>query len=159
MQVQFTGMTPLGTSLNQKVIQPFLMGGIQNRNISKPILVIIITDGEPTGEPKATVAQVIKNAKNISMNSPFGPGAIAFEFAQVGKDQAAQAYLAQLDKDPGERFCLTVPLRIIAPLLGVLCLMQASTSKLLVLAMITLIFTHFADKVSCSLDHLGDYFG
>lgn len=99
-QVQFTGMTPLGTSLNQKVIQPFLMGGIQNRNISKPILVIIITDGEPTGEPKATVAQVIKNAKNMSMNSPFGPGAIAFEFAQVGKDQAAQAFLAQLDKDP-----------------------------------------------------------
>lgn len=121
MQVQFTGMTPLGTSLNQKVIQPFLMGGIQNRNISKPILVIIITDGEPTGEPKATVAQVIKNAKNMSMNSPFGPGAIAFEFAQVGKDQAAQAYLAQLDKDPGERDASPFPYASLQPLLGVLC--------------------------------------
>ena len=102
LQVQFNGMTPLGTNLNQKVIQPFLMGGIQTRNLSKPILVIIITDGEPTGEPKTTVAQVIKNAKNMAMNSPYGPGAIAFEFAQVGKDQAAQAFLGQLDKDPGE---------------------------------------------------------
>ena len=101
VQVQFNGMTPLGTNLNQKVIQPFLMGGIQTRNLSKPILVIIITDGEPTGEPKTTVAQVIKNAKNMAMNSPYGPGAIAFEFAQVGKDQAAQAFLGQLDKDPG----------------------------------------------------------
>ena len=104
LQVQFNGMTPLGTNLNQKVIQPFLMGGIQTRNLAKPILVIIITDGEPTGEPKSTVAQVIKNAKNMAMSSPFGPGAIAFEFAQVGKDQAAQAFLAQLDKDPGECF-------------------------------------------------------
>ena len=101
MQVQFNGMTPLGTALNQKVIQPFLMGGIQTRNLQKPILVIAITDGEPTGEPQTTVAQVIKNAKNISQNSPYGPGAIAFEFAQVGKDQAAQAFLGQLDKDPG----------------------------------------------------------
>ena len=37
----------------------------------------------------------------MCMNSPYGPGAIAFEFAQVGKDQAAQAFLGQLDKDPG----------------------------------------------------------
>lgn len=112
LQVQFNGMTPLGTNLNQKVIQPFLMGGIQTRNLSKPILVIIITDGEPTGEPKTTVAQVIKNAKNMAMSSPYGPGAIAFEFAQVGKDQAAQAFLAQLDKDPGK--CSTSALTSLA---------------------------------------------
>lgn len=76
-------MTPLGTSLNQKVIQPFLFNGIQQRILQKPILVIVITDGEPTGEPKNTVAQAIKNAKNMTMNSQYGPGAIAFEFAQV----------------------------------------------------------------------------
>lgn len=101
VQVNFNGMTPLGTSLNQKVIQPFLMGGINNRNLQKPILVIVITDGEPTGEPQSTVAQVIKNAKNVSQNSQYGGGAIAFEFAQVGRDQAAQAFLGQLDRDPG----------------------------------------------------------
>ena len=112
LQVQFNGMTPLGTNLNHKVIQPFLMGGIQNRSLSKPILVIIITDGEPTGEPKTTVANVIKNAKNMAMSSPFGPGAIAFEFAQVGKDQAAQAFLGQLDKDPGQ--CFTSLLKSLA---------------------------------------------
>ena len=107
VQINFNGMTPLGTNLNQKIIQPFLMGGINNRNLQKPILVIIITDGEPTGEPQSTVAQVIKNAKNMSMNSPYGPGAIAFEFAQVGKDQAAQAFLGQLDKDPGTSYFAT----------------------------------------------------
>lgn len=99
-QVQFTGMTPLGSSLDQKVIRPFLGSGINNRNLQKPILVITITDGEPTGEPQNTVANVIKNAKNMCASSIYGPGAIAFEFAQVGKDTKAQAFLGRLDTDP-----------------------------------------------------------
>lgn len=93
-------MTPLGTSLDNKVIRPFLGSGIQGRNLQKPILVITITDGEPTGEPQNTVANVIKNAKNMCANSMYGPGAIAFEFAQVGKDTKAQAFLGRLDTDP-----------------------------------------------------------
>lgn len=100
LQVQFTGMTPLGSSLDSKVIRPFLGGGISNRNLQKPILVITITDGEPTGEPQNTVANVIKNAKNMCANSVYGPNAIAFEFAQVGKDTKAQAFLGRLDTDP-----------------------------------------------------------
>lgn len=99
-QVQFTGMTPLGSSLDSKVIRPFLGGGISNRSLQKPILVITITDGEPTGEPQNTVANVIKNAKNMCASSIYGPGAIAFEFAQVGKDTKAQAFLGRLDTDP-----------------------------------------------------------
>ena len=42
-------------------------------------------DGEPTGEPPGTVVNVIKGAKNLVSNSQYGPGAVAFEFAQVGK--------------------------------------------------------------------------
>ncbi len=32
-------MTPLGTNLDTKVIRPFLMSGIQKRDLQKPILV------------------------------------------------------------------------------------------------------------------------
>ena len=39
--------------------------------------------GEPTGEPKNRVGQVISQAKALGANSQYGPGAIAFEFAQV----------------------------------------------------------------------------
>ena len=45
--------------------------------------VIAITDGEPAGEPGNTTQNVIKNAKNLCASSPYGPGAIAFQFAQV----------------------------------------------------------------------------
>ena len=48
-----------------------------------PVQVIAITDGEPAGEPVTTVLNVIKSAKNMCANSPYGPGAIAFQFAQV----------------------------------------------------------------------------
>ncbi len=37
--MQFNGLTPLGTNLNNKVIQPFLASGVNGRNLAKPILV------------------------------------------------------------------------------------------------------------------------
>jgi hypothetical protein len=98
-QVQFNGMTPLGTNLDTKVIRPFLMSGIQKRDLQKPILVIVISDGEPVGEPHGTVKRVIQQAKQAAAMSPYGPGAISFEFAQVGKDQKAQRFLGELDND------------------------------------------------------------
>ena len=82
-QVQVNGLTPLGSGLDKKVIQPFLAAGVHGRSLQKPILVIVITDGEPTGEPQGTVTNVIKQAKSMVANSQYGPGAIAFEFAQV----------------------------------------------------------------------------
>ena len=45
--------------------------------------VIAITDGEPAGEPINTTANVIRNAKGLVASSQYGPGAIAFQFAQV----------------------------------------------------------------------------
>lgn len=67
-----------------QVIQPILARGMQSRSLQKPILVITITDGEPTGEPRNSIVNVIKQSKNMCMNSQYGPGAITFEFAQVG---------------------------------------------------------------------------
>jgi len=99
-RVKFEGMTPLGTNLDARIICPLFKVPLQKGTLPKPILVICITDGEPTGEPENKVVSVIKEAKKLATNSPYGPGSIAFEFAQVGKDQAAQAFLGRLDKHP-----------------------------------------------------------
>ncbi len=99
-RVKFEGMTPLGTNLDAKIIRPLFTVPLSKKALPKPILVICITDGEPTGEPVDKVVTVIKEAKNLATSSGYGPGSIAFEFAQVGKDQAAQAFLARLDKHP-----------------------------------------------------------
>lgn len=77
------GTTPLGSNLDRKVLQPMVLSQARNNSMQKPVLVICITDGEPTGEPKDTVRQVVMNAKQHLQNTPYGSGAVAFQFAQV----------------------------------------------------------------------------
>lgn len=39
----------MGTMLEKKLILPFVTGPAQNGALRKPVLVIVITDGEPVG--------------------------------------------------------------------------------------------------------------
>ena len=45
LQVRFSGMTPLGTGLDRKVIQPLVVSRARANQLQKPVLAIIITDG------------------------------------------------------------------------------------------------------------------
>ena len=155
-------MTPLGTGLDRKVIQPLVVSRARANQLQKPVLAIIVTDGgerrgeeenfaicqsieeratscvpiklqpqalcntscelpvsgtdaamprswchpvyapavqsqivcvqhseqlwcaEPTGEPRDAVHAVIVGAKRYFESMQYGPGAVAFQFAQVG---------------------------------------------------------------------------
>ena len=83
MQIKFSGTTPLGTNLDRKVLQPLVINPARSSQLRKPVLVIVITDGEPTGEPRDAVRSVIVNSKRFLEQGPLGPGAVAFQFAQV----------------------------------------------------------------------------
>ncbi|KAF2860000.1 hypothetical protein K470DRAFT_248233 [Piedraia hortae CBS 480.64] len=96
---RYKGLTPFGTKLREKVIDPLIISKLKGSGMQKPILVIGITDGQPTDGPNA-LPETIRYAVNAAANSPFGEGAIAFQFAQVGNDQKATEYLARLDNDP-----------------------------------------------------------
>lgn len=95
-QVRFSGITPLGTNLDRKVIQPLVIQPIRSRQLQKPVLVCVITDGEPVGEPRDLTRRVIAGAAQSAAQSGI-PGALRFQFAQVGKDMKAQAFLGELD--------------------------------------------------------------
>ncbi|KAH7307510.1 hypothetical protein KP509_22G063200 [Ceratopteris richardii] len=100
-QVRFSGVTPLGTNFERKVIQPLVLGqALGNASMAKPVLAILITDGEPYGEKKDAIVQVIRRAKDALAKSPYGSGALAVQIAQVGKDAKTQKFLEALDKDP-----------------------------------------------------------
>ncbi|KAF1965632.1 hypothetical protein BU23DRAFT_627156 [Bimuria novae-zelandiae CBS 107.79] len=92
--VQFKGLTPMGTSLEKKVIDD-LIGKARAGQFRKPVLVLSVTDGQPAGEPQNKVFEVINKAVQS-----LPPGGIAFQFAQVGNDQAARQFLGKLDEDP-----------------------------------------------------------
>lgn len=99
-RVRFQGLTPLGTSLKNKVLDPLVLGPARAGRLLKPVLVITITDGQPAGEPKDTVTEVIRRASDAVTRSPYGRGAISFQFSQVGNDTRARDFLSALDEDP-----------------------------------------------------------
>lgn len=98
-QVKFDGRTPLGTALDQKILQPLLMQPARAGQLRKPLHIIIITDGEPNGEPRETLRNVIVRTNRELRNSPYGPDAVSYQLAQVGNDTSAQKFLSALDDD------------------------------------------------------------
>ncbi|KAF4553852.1 Hypothetical protein D9617_6g095850 [Elsinoe fawcettii] len=97
---RFSGLTPMGTNLRKKVVDDIFLRNLRSGRMRKPLLVIVITDGQPAGEPQNAVFDTVRDAVNEASRSPLGNGAIAFQFAQVGNDQTAREFLGKLDADP-----------------------------------------------------------
>lgn len=99
-QIRFSGLTPLGTSLDQKVLQPMLLNPARAGQLRKPLLVIVISDGAPAGEPADAVFNGVMRASDELRRSRYGPDSLSLQFAQVGNDMKAQEFLGQLDSHP-----------------------------------------------------------
>ena len=93
----YRGLTPFGTELRKKVIDPILLPKLHSQQLRKPLLIISITDGQPAGESAGALEETIQYAANEAARSRYGRHAVAFQFAQVGNDQKATEFLAKLD--------------------------------------------------------------
>jgi hypothetical protein len=100
-RVQFKGLTPMGTQLRNKILEPLVVQKARANQLQKPVLVITITDGQPAGEANGAVFDAIKYASNELSRTRYGKGAISFQFAQVGNDLKAREFLGKLDNEPG----------------------------------------------------------
>lgn len=100
--VHFTGVTPLGSSLQDRILRPMVLDRISRNALEKPVLVLTITDGKPTGEKygERTLQNTIQNTAATLGRSKYGVGAVSYQIAQVGNDRAATEWLASLDNDP-----------------------------------------------------------
>lgn len=47
-QVKFSGLTPLGTALKQKILEPLVMGPARAGRLQKPVLIIAVSVGRGT---------------------------------------------------------------------------------------------------------------
>ncbi|GAA6040445.1 hypothetical protein JCM8097_004553 [Rhodosporidiobolus ruineniae] len=99
-QVRFSGLTPLGTALDQKVLQPLVMHAARSGQLNKPVLIIAVTDGVPAGEDRYTLKRVITNASRELSRMRYGADALSIQIAQIGNDTKARAFLEELDEDP-----------------------------------------------------------
>ncbi|EMC98187.1 hypothetical protein BAUCODRAFT_415872 [Baudoinia panamericana UAMH 10762] len=96
---RYKGLTPFGTELRKKIIDQLLIPRLRGQ-MQKPLLIIAITDGQPAGENQNELTETVRYAIDQVRRSPYGSGAVAFQFAQVGNDQKATEFLAKLDNDP-----------------------------------------------------------
>jgi hypothetical protein len=94
--VTFSGTTPLGTKLYERIIKPYLNSKYQTP--PKPLMVLVITDGCPS-DGHDTFKTVVLNARNELERRGWGPNSIAIQVAQVGDDEKARQYLEYLDND------------------------------------------------------------
>ncbi|GAA5866434.1 hypothetical protein JCM8547_000624 [Rhodosporidiobolus lusitaniae] len=99
-QIKFSGLTPLGTALDSKIIQPMVVGPATANALRKPVLIIGVTDGAPGGEDRNTLARVIKRAKDALTRTRYGPDTLSIQLAQIGNDMGARAFLEEIDNHP-----------------------------------------------------------
>ncbi|KAJ3095488.1 hypothetical protein HDU97_006886 [Phlyctochytrium planicorne] len=98
-RVTFTGLTPIGTNLHRRVIEPLVFQPLSRGMLKKPVLTVIITDGEPCGEDRGRLKRTILEAAERLQAMGYPRKTIAFTIAQCGKDARAQSFLAELDND------------------------------------------------------------
>ncbi|ORY29308.1 hypothetical protein BCR39DRAFT_532222 [Naematelia encephala] len=99
-QVKFSGLTPLGTGMWTKILQPLVIGPARSNQLQKPVLIITITDGTPAGESKDEIFNVILRTDQELRRTRYGPDAVSYQFAQVGNDLKATKFLEDLDNHP-----------------------------------------------------------
>lgn len=100
-RVRFSGLTPMGEKLRDKILQPLVLGPAKSGQLRKPVLIITVTDGHPTDDEKNDIFHIIKTAtRDLARNPHYGKGAVSYQFAQVGNDLKAREFLGRLDEDP-----------------------------------------------------------
>jgi len=98
-RVKWDGSTPIGRRLSE--ILNVYYGLLQHNPQSKPISIVIITDGAPSD--KALVESTIVDcAKRMAQRNT--PNQVAFQFFQVGNDNVAKNYLEYLDDNLEKKY-------------------------------------------------------
>jgi hypothetical protein len=100
--VNFQGLTPLGTELRAQVVDPLIVNKARSgQGLQKPVLVIVVTDGQPAGESRDTLKRTIQHVRTEFSRMPqYGQRPVSFQIAQVGNDEGARKFLGELDSDP-----------------------------------------------------------
>lgn len=101
-----SGSTKLGTKLLEKVLFPFVLNPARRMALNKPVLISIITDGEPTDENVDTLKHAILACKSElgkcvnSRGLPYGRSAVTFQINRIGNSPESKRFMDRLSNDP-----------------------------------------------------------
>ncbi|EPS41458.1 hypothetical protein H072_4651 [Dactylellina haptotyla CBS 200.50] len=97
--VEWGGFTNIGTELNDKIIQPMVIDKMRDGAFKKPLIVIAITDGDPTDDDPRTFEKMIAACKGSEEVKGYGEATVVFIVSRVGSDVAAKDFLSSIEKN------------------------------------------------------------
>ncbi|KAH6855745.1 hypothetical protein B0I37DRAFT_61545 [Chaetomium sp. MPI-CAGE-AT-0009] len=94
------GGTTIGSSLETKILEPLVYEPLKDGGpgLKRPVLISIITDGEPTDDPKNRFQKAIMKCKRRLDEKHYPHFAVLFQISQVGNE--ADDFLNDLKNDP-----------------------------------------------------------
>ncbi|KAK6526950.1 hypothetical protein TWF281_010146 [Arthrobotrys megalospora] len=93
------GITQLGKKVDEKIIQPMVIQKMRKGTFKKPLIVVAITDGAPTGEPDDAFKDAIIRCKTSKEVVGYGEAAVIFIISRVGSDKYARRFLSGLRRN------------------------------------------------------------
>ncbi|KAH2369449.1 hypothetical protein KXW57_004350 [Aspergillus fumigatus] len=97
-EVSFYGRSKLGTTLRKKIVQPMIRKA-EERTLKRPVITMIITDGEPYGERRETLRDTIQSCKQSVALQSYGKAAAVFVVSRIGNSTKADQFIAELQSD------------------------------------------------------------
>ena len=95
--VQPGGGTPTGQKLNS-ILRPYLRRYAAEPEATKPLNVIVLTDGEPSDDVESVIVAAAKKLE--ALEAPAWQ--VGVQFFQVGRDEEARRHLKMLDDELAE---------------------------------------------------------
>ncbi|KAM0703953.1 hypothetical protein Q7P35_008959 [Cladosporium inversicolor] len=100
-QELFSGLTRLGSGLEEKVLEPLLVKA-RSGMLHRPVMVLVVTDGGLSLEHSTALSEMlVRTYKTLGQNyrSQTAPEILSVQFAQVGNDPNAQGFLTRMKLD------------------------------------------------------------
>ncbi|KAF2497200.1 hypothetical protein BU16DRAFT_617212 [Lophium mytilinum] len=88
------GGTPTGQRLNS-ILRPYLQRYTANPETTKPVNIIVITDGEPSDDVESVIIHAAKRLDKLDAPA----WQVGIQFFQVGKEPGAKEHLKSLDDE------------------------------------------------------------
>ncbi|EAW16408.1 uncharacterized protein NFIA_057580 [Aspergillus fischeri NRRL 181] len=98
-EVWFYGFSKLGTTLSKKIVQPMIIKKAEERTLKRPVITMIITDGEPSGERRETLRDTIQSCKQSMALQSYGKAAAVFVVSRIGNSTDADKFIGELQSD------------------------------------------------------------
>ncbi|KAL3446077.1 hypothetical protein BJX65DRAFT_279997 [Aspergillus insuetus] len=95
-----SGATKIGTNLKANILKPLLYDRVaKGDKLERPLLISILTDGCPFGEPEEAFVQAIIECSEFLNEHDYPKFAVRFQISQVGNDVEAKNFLLRLQNE------------------------------------------------------------